>query len=68
MLQTKVQQWTEKAQSVYRLVTGWTVWGSNPVGGEIFLTRPDRCWDPSRPVLVPTHPPVQCVPGLIFLE
>ena len=22
----------------------WTVWGSNPGGGEIFRTRPDRLW------------------------
>jgi hypothetical protein len=25
---------------------GWTVWGSNPDGGEFFRTRPDRAWDP----------------------
>ena len=24
------------------LATGWTVWGSNPGGGEVFRTRPDR--------------------------
>ena len=30
------------AQSVKRLATGWTVQGSNPSGGEIFRTRPDR--------------------------
>ena len=30
------------AQSVQRLVKGWTVRGSNPGGGEIFRTRPDR--------------------------
>jgi hypothetical protein len=24
----------------------WTFRGSNPVGGEIFHTRPDRPWDP----------------------
>ena len=30
------------AQSVLRLATGWTVWGSNPGGGEIFRTCPDR--------------------------
>jgi hypothetical protein len=29
-----------------RLATGWTVRGSNPGGGEIFRTRPDRPWDP----------------------
>jgi hypothetical protein len=36
------------AQSVYRLATGWTVRGSNPVGGggEIFRTCPDRRWGP----------------------
>jgi hypothetical protein len=27
-----------------RLATGWTVRGSNPIGGEIFRTRPDRPW------------------------
>ena len=30
------------AQSVYRLATGWKVRGSNPRGGEIFRTYPDR--------------------------
>ena len=30
------------AQSVERLATGWTVRGSNPGGGEIFRTCPDR--------------------------
>jgi hypothetical protein len=34
------------AQSVLRLATGWTVWGSNPGGGEIFRTRPDLPWGP----------------------
>ena len=34
------------AQSVQRLATGWTVRGSNPGGGEIFPTRPDRPWGP----------------------
>jgi len=29
-------------QSLYRLATGWTVRGSNPGGGEIFCTHPDR--------------------------
>jgi len=28
------------------LATGWTVRGSNPGGGEIFLTFPDRPWEP----------------------
>jgi hypothetical protein len=36
--------WTGMAQTVQRLATGWTVWGSNPGGGEIFHTRPDRPW------------------------
>jgi hypothetical protein len=31
-----------------RLVTGWTVRGSNPDGGEIFLTRPERQWGPTQ--------------------
>jgi hypothetical protein len=30
----------------YLLATGWTARGSNPGGGEIFRTRPDRPWDP----------------------
>jgi len=34
------------AQSVQRLATGWTVWDSNPGGGEIFFTRSDRPWEP----------------------
>jgi hypothetical protein len=36
------------AQSVQRLVTGRTVRGSNPGGGEIFRTCPDRPWGPPR--------------------
>ena len=32
------------AQSVQRLVTSWTVRGSNPGAGEIFRTCPDRPW------------------------
>jgi hypothetical protein len=34
------------AQSVQRLATSWTVRGSNPGGGEIFRTRPNRSWGP----------------------
>jgi len=34
------------AQSVQLLATGWTVRGSNPGGGEIFRTCPDRPWGP----------------------
>jgi hypothetical protein len=34
------------AQSVQQLATGWTVRGSNPGGGEIFRTCPDRLWGP----------------------
>ena len=30
-----------------RLATGWTVRGSNPSGGELFRTCPDRPWGPS---------------------
>jgi len=29
-----------------RLATGWTVWGSNPSGGEIFCTCLDWPWGP----------------------
>jgi hypothetical protein len=36
------------AQSVWRLAKAWTVRGSNPGGGEIFRTRPDRPWGPPR--------------------
>ena len=36
--------WAGIAQSAQRLATGWRVRGSNPVGGEIFCTRPDRPW------------------------
>ena len=34
-------RWAVITQSVLRLATGWTVWGSNPGGQEIFRTRPD---------------------------
>jgi hypothetical protein len=33
--------------SVGTATMGWAVWGSNPGGGEIFRTRPDRPWSPS---------------------
>jgi hypothetical protein len=32
------------------LATGWAIRGSNPGGGEIFLTRPDRPWGPPSPL------------------
>ena len=38
------------AQSVQRLATGWTFRGSNPGGGEIFRTCPDRPWGPPSPL------------------
>jgi hypothetical protein len=38
--------WAGIAQSVLRLATDWMVRGSNPGGGEIFCTCPDRPWDP----------------------
>jgi hypothetical protein len=38
------------AQSVWRLVTGLTVRGSNPVGDGIFRTRPDRSLSPPNPL------------------
>jgi len=28
------------------MATGWTVWGIDPGGGEIFSTRPDPPWVP----------------------
>jgi hypothetical protein len=34
------------AQLVQQLATGWTVRGSNPGGGEIFHSCPDRPWGP----------------------
>ena len=34
------------AQSVKQLATVWTIRGSNPGGGEIFRTCPDRLWGP----------------------
>ena len=62
------------AQSVKRLATGWTVWGSNPGGEEIFCSRPDRHWGPpslpyngyrvfpgvKRPECGVDHPPPSC--------
>jgi len=38
--------WAGISQSVHRFATGWTVRGSNPIGGEFFRTRPDRPWGP----------------------
>ena len=45
------------AQPLYRLYTGWTVSGSNPIGRRDFLL-------PSRTTVGPTKPPVLRVPGL----
>ena len=36
--------WDRIVQSVQQLATGWTVWGSNHGGGEIFCTHPGRPW------------------------
>ena len=49
---------TAIAQSVLRLATEWTVWGSNPGGGRVFPHS-------SRRSVGPTQPPIQQVPGLI---
>jgi hypothetical protein len=38
--------WAGMYQSVLRLITGWTVSESNPGGGEILRTRPERPWGP----------------------
>jgi hypothetical protein len=38
---------TWKYLSYVRLATSWTVRGSNPDGGEIFRTCPDRPWGPA---------------------
>jgi hypothetical protein len=43
-LQNSQNPWAGIVQSVYQLATGWTVWGSNPGGDEIFYTHPDRSW------------------------
>jgi hypothetical protein len=39
-------RWAGIAQSVLQLARGRTVRGSNPGGGEIFHTHPDRPWGP----------------------
>jgi len=39
--------WAGIVQSVH-LPTGWTVRGLNSERGEIFLTRPERSWDPPK--------------------
>jgi hypothetical protein len=40
--------WARIAHSVLRLAMRWMFRGSNPGGGEIFRTSPDRPWDPPR--------------------
>jgi hypothetical protein len=42
--------WAGIAQSVWQLATGWTIRGSNPVGGQDIS-------HPSRPALGHTQPP-----------
>ena len=44
LLRTSNLQCAGIAQSAQRLATAWTVRGSNPGGGEIFRTTPDRPW------------------------
>jgi len=40
--------WAGLAELVQQLATGWTVWGSNPSGGETFHTHPEQlCGPPS---------------------
>jgi hypothetical protein len=36
------------SQSLEQLATRWTVWGSNPGGGEILRTHLEWPWDPPR--------------------
>jgi hypothetical protein len=48
--------WAGVAQQVRRLATGWKGRVSNPVGGQIFCTSPDRSG--------PTQPPAQWLPGV----
>jgi hypothetical protein len=53
------------AQSVWRLVTGWTTEGSefaSPGGGKNFLFSTS-----SRPALGSTQPPIQWVPGALSM-
>ena len=57
----KVFWWTGIAESVWRLATSWTGWGSNPGWGEISRTRLDRPWGP--PSLLHNGYRVSC-PGL----
>jgi hypothetical protein len=44
---SRYNAWTGIAQLVQRLATGWTVRGSNPGRGEIFLTSPYWLWGPT---------------------
>jgi hypothetical protein len=67
----RVCVWGGIAHSVERLAMGWTIRGSNPGGGEIFRTRPERPFGPPsllyngyqvfpglrRPERVVDHPP-----------
>jgi hypothetical protein len=38
------------SQILKRSPTVWTVWESNPGGGEIIHTRPDQAWGPPSPL------------------
>jgi hypothetical protein len=42
----KPVEWAGIAQSPWLLAIGWTIRGSNPCGGKIFRTRPDRPYGP----------------------
>ena len=44
--QTTTKHYNVDQNSVVGIAMGWTVQGSNPAGGEIFRTRPDRPWGP----------------------
>ena len=40
--------WTGRGPLVSRRATGWTIWGSNPGGGEIFRTRTEPPVGPTQ--------------------
>jgi hypothetical protein len=42
ILQYSIAEWPAIVMSVWRLTTGWMDWASNPSGGEIYHTHPDR--------------------------
>jgi hypothetical protein len=51
LIQVGIKMCAGMAQLVWRLAMGWAVWRSNPSGGGIFRTPPDRSLGSNQPAI-----------------